>query len=100
MIAMYIHPNHTNWDAILPFVTFAYNTAAQRTTGFSPFFSSMVARRVSLWMSLSFRPLHPRRLLSLKNCYLVSHTAVTRPVLTPASLKTLENLATTRLAVL
>lgn len=38
MIAMYIRPDHTNWDAILPFVTFAYNTAVQRTTGFSPFY--------------------------------------------------------------
>lgn len=38
MISMYIQPNHTNWDEILPFVTFAYNTATQRTTGYSPFF--------------------------------------------------------------
>lgn len=38
MISMYINPDHTNWDVILPFVTFAYNTAVQRTTGYSPFF--------------------------------------------------------------
>lgn len=38
MIAMYIGPDHSNWDAILPFVTFAYNTARQRTTGYAPFF--------------------------------------------------------------
>lgn len=38
MISMYINADHTNWDTILPFVTFAYNTAAQRTTGYSPFF--------------------------------------------------------------
>lgn len=35
---MYIKPDHSNWDQILPFVTFAYNTAIQRTTGYSPFF--------------------------------------------------------------
>lgn len=35
---MYINADHTNWDTILPFVTFAYNTATQRTTGYSPFF--------------------------------------------------------------
>lgn len=35
---MYIRPDHSNWDKILPFVTFAYNTAVQRTTGYSPFF--------------------------------------------------------------
>lgn len=38
MISMYLHPDHKNWDNILPFVTFAYNTAVQRSTGYSPFF--------------------------------------------------------------
>lgn len=38
MLSMYISPDHRNWDIILPFVTFAYNTATQKTTGFSPFF--------------------------------------------------------------
>lgn len=38
MISMYVKPDHTNWDTILPFVTFAYNTAVQRTTNYSPFF--------------------------------------------------------------
>ncbi|GFS57431.1 transposon Ty3-I Gag-Pol polyprotein [Trichonephila inaurata madagascariensis] len=27
-----------NWDEILQFVTFAYNTAKQETTGFTPFY--------------------------------------------------------------
>ncbi|UYV71040.1 hypothetical protein LAZ67_8001511, partial [Cordylochernes scorpioides] len=27
-----------NWDSVLPYVTFAYNTAKQETTGFSPFY--------------------------------------------------------------
>lgn len=38
MLSMYISPDHSNWDIILPFVTFAYNSAVQRTTGYSPFF--------------------------------------------------------------
>lgn len=38
MISMYIGPTHNNWDTILPFVTFAHNTAIQRTTGYSPFY--------------------------------------------------------------
>lgn len=38
MIAVYIQPDHKNWDKLLPFVTFAYNTAVQRTTGYSPFY--------------------------------------------------------------
>lgn len=38
MIAMYIASDHLNWDTVLPFVTYAYNTAVQTTTGFSPFF--------------------------------------------------------------
>ncbi|XP_037518202.1 uncharacterized protein LOC119394979 [Rhipicephalus sanguineus] len=38
MLTMYIDSDHSNWDAILPFVTYAYNTATQSTTGFSPFF--------------------------------------------------------------
>lgn len=38
MLSMYVASDHTNWDAILPFVTYAYNTATQSTTGFSPYF--------------------------------------------------------------
>lgn len=38
MISMYIGPSHDNWDKLLPFVTFAHNTAVQRTTGYSPFY--------------------------------------------------------------
>lgn len=38
MLAMYISPDHRNWDKVLPFITFAYNTAVQNTTQFSPFF--------------------------------------------------------------
>lgn len=38
MLAMYVAADHSDWDAVLPFVTYAYNTATQATTGFSPFF--------------------------------------------------------------
>lgn len=38
MLSMYVASDHGNWDRILPFITFAYNTAIQATTGFSPFF--------------------------------------------------------------
>lgn len=38
MLSLYIRPDHSNWDSILPFVTYAYNSAVQRTTGFSPYF--------------------------------------------------------------
>lgn len=37
MISMYITSNHTNMDTVLPFMTFALNTAVQTTAGFSPF---------------------------------------------------------------
>ncbi|GFV07019.1 transposon Ty3-I Gag-Pol polyprotein [Trichonephila clavipes] len=35
---MYVDAEQKNWDEILPFVTFAYNTAKQKTTGFKPFY--------------------------------------------------------------
>lgn len=37
MLSMYVDVDHKNWDSVLPFVTFAYNTAVQETTGFTPF---------------------------------------------------------------
>ncbi|UYV78858.1 K02A2.6-like [Cordylochernes scorpioides] len=35
---MYFDVEQKNWDSIFPSVTFAYNTARQETTGFSPFY--------------------------------------------------------------
>ncbi|UYV69276.1 K02A2.6-like [Cordylochernes scorpioides] len=38
MLSMYVDVEQKKWDSILPFVTFAYNTAKQETTEFSPFY--------------------------------------------------------------
>ncbi|UYV61797.1 K02A2.6-like, partial [Cordylochernes scorpioides] len=37
MLSMYVDVEQKEWDVILPFITFAYNTAKQDTTGFTPF---------------------------------------------------------------
>ncbi|XP_037573115.1 uncharacterized protein LOC119455750 [Dermacentor silvarum] len=37
MLAMYVDVAHKTWDEILPYVTFAYNTAPQETTQMTPF---------------------------------------------------------------
>lgn len=38
MLSMYVDVDQRDWDEILPFVTFAYNTAKQDVTGFTPFY--------------------------------------------------------------
>lgn len=37
MLPMYIDVQHKTWREVLPYVTFAYNTATQETTRFTPF---------------------------------------------------------------
>lgn len=37
MLSMYVDVQHKTWDNILPYVTFAYNTAVQETTQTTPF---------------------------------------------------------------
>jgi hypothetical protein len=38
MLSMYVSSDHSDWDAALPYVRFAYNTSRQETTGRLPFF--------------------------------------------------------------
>ncbi|UYV76766.1 hypothetical protein LAZ67_14001978 [Cordylochernes scorpioides] len=38
MLSMYVNTDQKNWDEILPFITHAYNTTIQETTGYSSFF--------------------------------------------------------------
>ncbi|XP_059351391.1 uncharacterized protein LOC132087992 [Daphnia carinata] len=38
MLSMYVSSDHRDWDEVLPYVCFAYNTSRQESTGFSPFF--------------------------------------------------------------
>lgn len=37
MLSMYVDEQHKSWDQVLPYVTFAYNTARQETTRMTPF---------------------------------------------------------------
>ncbi len=38
MMSMYVNSAHSDWDVILPYITFAYNTSRQESTGRTPFF--------------------------------------------------------------
>ncbi|XP_064462530.1 uncharacterized protein LOC135373225 [Ornithodoros turicata] len=48
MMSMYVSSTHDNWDLVLPYITYAYNTASQATTAFSPFFLLYGREAVSL----------------------------------------------------
>src|SRR5690606_5988247 len=37
IISLYVSPDHSNWDRVLPFATYAYNTSRQPTHGYTPF---------------------------------------------------------------
>ena len=56
MISMYINEKHDNWDAILPYVTFAYNTSIQSTTGYSPHFLMYGREPQTIFDTLIHRP--------------------------------------------
>jgi len=38
MISMYINSDHDNWDQLLPWLTYAYNTSVQESLKYSPFY--------------------------------------------------------------
>lgn len=38
MLSIYVDSKHKNWDEVLPYITYAYNTAKHETTGYSPFY--------------------------------------------------------------
>lgn len=38
MLSMYVESDHKNWDSVLPFITYAFNTSKHEVTGYSPFF--------------------------------------------------------------
>lgn len=57
MLSMYVDVEQKDWDVFLPFVTFAYNTSKQDTTGFTPFFL-LHGREAETTMDTLF-PFHP-----------------------------------------
>lgn len=38
MLSMYVDVDQRNWDEVLPYVTFAYNSSIPSVTSFSPFY--------------------------------------------------------------
>ena len=38
MLSMYVSSSHNDWDETIDFVTFAYNTSRQESTGYTPFY--------------------------------------------------------------
>ncbi|EFO89563.1 hypothetical protein CRE_22626 [Caenorhabditis remanei] len=38
LVSKYVNKSHTDWDSILPAITFCYNTTVHSTTGETPFF--------------------------------------------------------------
>lgn len=59
MLSMYVTSDQKNWDTVLPFVTYAYNTAKHEITGYAPFFLLYVrAPRTFLDSILPFSPHH------------------------------------------
>lgn len=56
MLSMYVDVEHKTWDGILPYATFAYNTAVQETTAITPF--QLVYHRTVTTTLDSMLPVH------------------------------------------
>lgn len=56
MLSMYVDVEHKTWDEILPYATFAYNTAVQETTAMTPF--QLVYGRTATTTLDSMLPVH------------------------------------------
>ena len=54
MLSMYVNSDHKNWDSILPYITFAYNTSRQESTGQTPFFL-LYGREATLPQDIEFK---------------------------------------------
>lgn len=57
MLSMYVSSDHSNCDAALPYITFAYNSSRHDTTGFTPFY--LLFGREPPLMIDSLLPLQP-----------------------------------------
>lgn len=78
MISMYVSADHTNWDLILPYVTYAYNTAQQSTTGYSPFYL-LYGREATSLLDCLLPPTHDVTLDAFSSAA-VSHAEYARQV--------------------
>lgn len=53
-LAMYVSSDHENWDDLLLFITYAYNTAKHEVTGCTPFFYTCDCQAASSTLSCPF----------------------------------------------
>ena len=68
MLSMYVSTDHSDWDETLQYVTFAYNTSRQESTGYAPFYL-LYGREPTLPADLSFC-VDPNPLIPLKEAAL------------------------------
>ena len=71
VMTMYVNSDHKNWDSILPYITFAYNTSRQESTGKTSLFL-LYGREATLPQDLEFSAKsNPRQLIGVsvqKDC--------------------------------
>ena len=54
---MYLKSDHKNWDSILPYITFAYNTSRQESRGQTPFLSFYMDEKLLYHKTLNSKSL-------------------------------------------